>query len=202
MTWWTSEKITPKTKFRFIVGIGSGGVFGLPNVKSITKPSVEVSSKEYRLINHTFNYPGLVKWQPITITFVDMNGEGSAFDTAQLFQKMLTNTGYANPTSTSSITVPEKASSIDNSFGTGIDASVASGANTGAVVISQINPDGEVVEQWTLKNPMIKSVKMGDLSYDADDLVEYSIDVIYDWAEISDGEGSKINIGSAYTAVT
>ena len=134
MSFWTSPNLHPKTKSRFIVSFGTG--FFLPNVKSITKPAVEVATKEYRLMNHYFNYPGLVRWQPIKITFVDMNGTGgpngkSQFDTSQMLYEMLNNSGYAppteenhpigkNPDTNTPITTPEKASTIANSFGDGL----------------------------------------------------------------------------------
>ena len=134
MSFWTSPNLHPKTKSRFIVSFGTG--FFLPNVKSVTKPAVEVATKEYRLMNHYFNYPGLVRWQPIKITFVDMNGAGgpngkSQFDTSQMLYEMLNNSGYAPPTkdkhpigkvpdTNTPITTPEKASTIANSFGDGL----------------------------------------------------------------------------------
>ena len=132
MSFWTSPTVHPKTKSRFIVSFGAG--FFLPNVKTVTKPSVEVATKEYRLMNHYFNYPGLVRWQPIKITFIDMNGTGGHFDTAQMLYEMLENSGYAPPSTTthglgknpkgnaakSPITTPEKASTIANSFGDGL----------------------------------------------------------------------------------
>ena len=134
MSFWTSPNLHPKTKSRFIVSFGTS--FFLPNVKSVTKPAVEVATKEYRLMNHYFNYPGLVRWQPIKITFVDMNGAGgpngkSQFDTSQMLYEMLNNSGYAPPTkdkhpigkvpdTNTPITTPEKASTIANSFGDGL----------------------------------------------------------------------------------
>ena len=63
MSFWTLPNVHPKTKSRFIVTFGTG--LNLPNVKSVDKPSVEVTTKEYRLMNHFFNYPGIIKWQPI-----------------------------------------------------------------------------------------------------------------------------------------
>jgi hypothetical protein len=132
MSFWTDSKLHPKIKSRFIVSFGTG--FFLPNVKSVDKPSVEVSTKEYRLMNHYFNYPGLVKWQPIKITFVDMNVAGGQFDTSQMLYEMLTNSGYIHPTenvhglgkkpqgnaAATPISTPEKASTIANSFGDGL----------------------------------------------------------------------------------
>jgi len=99
MSWWTSATLHPKTKNRFVVVFSN--VFYLPNVKSISKPEVQIETKEYRLLNHTFNYPGNAKWQPVTVKFVDMNGiangEDLHFDTSQFLWQMLNNTGYAYP---------------------------------------------------------------------------------------------------------
>ena len=74
MTFWNQPTLHPKTKSTFLVTFGSS--FTLRNIKTVTKPSVEISKKEVRLMNHHFNYPGIAKWQPIKMTFVDMNGAG------------------------------------------------------------------------------------------------------------------------------
>jgi len=156
MSFWTSPNLHPKIKSRFIVSFGTG--FYLPNVKTVDKPSVEVSTKEYRLMNHFFNYPGLVKWQPIKITFVDMNGAGGEFDTAQMLYEMLKNSGYIHPTesthglgkkpkgnaASSPISSPEKASTIANSFGNGLYeetnySSDAPSSNIRSIRIQQID---------------------------------------------------------------
>jgi hypothetical protein len=86
MTWWGSamngDSFSPKQKSRFIVEMGNGG--NLFSVKSARKPVATVESKQYKMINHYYNYPGLVKWEPITITFVDTKvwGDSTAFNTA------------------------------------------------------------------------------------------------------------------------
>lgn len=59
-------------KDRFVVVIGS---YMIPTVVSVTKPKATIESKEFRMINHYYKYPGLVKWSPITITFVDGTGD-------------------------------------------------------------------------------------------------------------------------------
>ena len=218
MAFWTSHKVQPKLKSRFVVNFGT---FLLPNVKSISKPSVEISTKEYKLLNHHFNYPGIAKWNPITITFVCM-GPGddldSGLDTADMLWKILGNSGYAVPTKNEHIinekgdktglTSPEKLSAGINAFGQGLwddtitgDKGYTPGGTTSpapeAVVIQQLgsgrrsetkDADGNfpmevnVTEQWTLHGPIIKSIKFGDLSYEDDNLVEYTLDIAYDYA--------------------
>ena len=219
MSFWTSKELHPKIKSRFIVTFGTG--FNLPNVKSVDKPSVEVTTKEYRLMNHVFNYPGIVKWQPIKITFVDMNGVGSKFDTTQMLYEMLTNSGYIHPTedthglgkipegnaAKSSISSPEKASTIANSFGNGLYGKTnyspeAPSEEIRTIRIEQIGfgenlkdtndianekgayqSDSRVIERWELINPIITNISWGNLDYSSDDLVECTLDIKYDWAE-------------------
>ena len=61
------------------------------------------------------------------------------------------------------------------------------------IAIQQISPGGipgdipKVVEQWTLINPIIRSLSWGDLAYGDDGLVEYELELDYDYAEISSG---------------
>ena len=219
MSFWTSPNLHPKTKSRFIVSFGTG--FFLPNVKSVTKPAVEVATKEYRLMNHYFNYPGLVRWQPIKITFVDMNGTGalngkSQFDTSEMLYEMLNNSGYAPPTkdkhpigkkpegnaAPSPVTTPEKASTIANSFGDGLWSTTnyspeSPNYNNRTIRIQQIDfgvvkkenapvgANATVIEEWEIINPIITNISWGDLDYGSDDLVECTLDIKYDWAELN-----------------
>ena len=244
MSWWTSREIHPKTKSKFVVVFG--GVFYLPNIKSLNKPKIEFDTKEYRLLNHKFNYPGNGTWQPITMKFVDMNGMGRQndhFDTGAFLWQVLNNTGYTYPyvdnsqfrdphfrnvnsktadefggghhistkikldgdgKSWKTITTPEKSSTIANSFGLGLEnfadfdnASVSKQRisiyqlapftgnepekrNAGR---EESTPQGAIItECWHLVNPIVKSVGWGDLAYDSDDLIEYELGVVYDWA--------------------
>jgi len=207
----------------------------LPNVKSLNKPKIDFDTKEYRLLNHKFNYPGNGTWQPITIKFVDMNGMGMQtehFDTGAFLWQIMNNTGYTYPHVNNSqfrdphfrnvnpksgeefggghhiatkinfrddtttkdikefptwktITTPEKSSTIANSFGLGLTG-VADFKNASTakqkISIYQISPDKKITECWHLINPIVKTIGWGDLDYSADDLVEYELGVVYDWA--------------------
>jgi hypothetical protein len=251
MSWWTSKEIHPKTKDKFVVVFG--GVFYLPNIKTINKPKVEFETKEYRLINHKFNYPGNATWEPITMKFVDMNGMGRKtehFDTAAFLWQIMNNTGYSYPYVDNSqfrdphfrnvykgtggdkkkagleygsghhistklkldgknktwrrMTTPEKSSTIANSFGLGLedvaDFKAASQSKQRISIyqlapytgnedvkknafIDDLTPKGAIItECWHLINPIVKSINWGDLDYSSDELVEYELGVVYDWA--------------------
>ena len=245
MSWWTNTNLQPKTKSKFVVVFG--GSFYLPNIKSLNKPKVEFDTKEYRLLNHKFNYPGNATWQPITMKFVDMNGMGMQkehFDTGAFLWQIMNNTGYTYPHVNNSqfrdphfrnvddegdeeggghhiatkisfrddpdtggikefdtwrtITTPEKSSTIANSFGLGLTG-VADFKNASTskqrISIYQVSPDKKITECWHLINPIVKTIGWGDLDYSADDLVEYELGVVYDWAVMDRTEiGKPLNV--------
>jgi len=204
MTWWGTDlsrgSYQPKQKNRFAVELINGGM--LLSISSITKPSVTIESKQYQMINHYYNYPGIAKWEPITMKFVDGAGWGNQTDsikvagqdisleappnsrmTSAALWEMLLASGYTPPSGETgfssrekSISSPEKASTMDLSFG-------------GNIVIHQLTPEGvnkngilRSVETWTLHNPIITKISWGDLDYGDDGLVEYTLDITYDWA--------------------
>ena len=62
----------PKRKFRFIVDFSSfsGGTSIMAT--KCTKPSYELTAvTEHRVLNHTFKFPGIVKWNDIDVSFID-----------------------------------------------------------------------------------------------------------------------------------
>tara|TARA_Y100000593_G_C4313172_1_gene339422 strand:- start:2324 stop:2926 length:603 start_codon:yes stop_codon:yes gene_type:complete len=195
MSWWTTPgKFELKQKSKFIVSFAND--FFLPNVKTCTKPSLEINTKDFKLLNHHFNYPGIVKWNPIRITFVDVNANGDQFDTAGFLSQMLNNTGYNTPDKnahslstgggdSTGISSPEKSSTIANAFGGGLAGQKddkSANYKRQNVLIQMLTPDGAVNEKWTLVNPLIKSMKFGDLAYDSDEAIEYELEIVYDFA--------------------
>jgi len=205
MSWW-SEAPELKRKSRFYVSIGAGGT--LYPVLTVSKPTVTIESKEYRMINHFYKYPGIPKWENITFTFVDAGFWGSADNvflggneknalkksTSDTLMEMLLASGYVNPRGVESalpndgdnkllpVVSPEKAAMIDRSFGASYNATDGS-----QLQIIQVNAEGKKTEIWTLYNPMITKISWGELDYGSDDVVQYTLDVAYDWAELSKG---------------
>ena len=49
------------------------------------------------------------------------------------------------------------------------------------VIITQLDSNGVAQETWTLNNPIIKSIGLGDLSYESEDLSTIEIAFAYDW---------------------
>ena len=207
MAWWTSPDIQLKQKNRFIMSIGE---FLIPTVVSVDKPSVSIESKEYTMINHVYRYPGIAKWQPITVTFVDGSGNSNkdqalrvaggpatrnvpipdidSLDAAQMLYKILHNSGYKSEKYVHGST--SKNSMQYTSLGN-------------SVRIEQIEPDGKTVsEGWKLHNPIFTDIKWGSLSYADDSAVEYTLTIAYDWAEFYIGEqGKGVNVSAGYYKV-
>ena len=193
MPFWTDkadESVHLKTKNKFILIIGG---FSVITVKTVTKPIATVETKQYRMINHYYNYPGLVKWEPITITFVDMSADRrkgdiaeTANNTARYLRKLLADSGYQTPRN-DGLTTPTKAASIDLAFGS---SKATSTTKSDAILkIQQIDPSGLMaVEEWSLVNPIISKIEWGSLDYSSDEPVEYTLTVEYDYALFKDDE--------------
>jgi len=217
MSWWTSPNVYPKRKNKFIVEFGGGNK--LFNVKTCTLPSIEVATKEYTLINHKFNYPGIPTWQPVKMTFVDVRSVAMVKgfnDTTEMLFNILNNSGYyypdipnegyrksgtghtlgynpdpqKNPRQASSpLTTTEKASTIENGFGSGLirttpNPTDADSSLNRSISILLLDDGGATITQWRLVNPIMTNISWGELDYSNDELLECSIDIKYDWAEL------------------
>jgi len=164
-----AEVFSPKRKFRFIVEMGNGG--RLVSVKSVKKPVATVETKQHRMINHYYNYPGIVKWEPITITFVDFKNWGSAAEAApdSVFKdakgandfknpsqrmtswalwEMLISSGYTPPSYGSGDIISGRNKGISSPE----KAATMSIAFGGSLKIHQLHPDGTVKKEVEIDN--------------------------------------------------
>ena len=158
MAFWTKQDNEPLRKFRFQVTLGEV----LWYAKSVSKPSFEVSTNEYQLINHKFKYPGVLTWNDVEIVITDEKEEKKE----DKYYKKLLDIGY-------------------NPEGTVFDGINKTQYKNGDILIEQLDADGRVLEEWKLINPFIKSVNFGSLDYSSDDLVEITLSVAYDSATLS-----------------
>jgi hypothetical protein len=172
MAFWAARDLDPKRKFRWVVRFTNllkpdGSPIAEYVAKSIVKPSWKVEATPHKFINHTFNFPGRVTWDPVDLKFADPGGDD---DVTTTLYNLLVNSGYANPfnatTAKESITKDAATNSL------------------GRVVIQQLGADeSQILETWTLLNCWCTSVSFGDLSYDEEGLTELSMSLIFDWAE-------------------
>ena len=183
----------PKRKFRFLVTFTS-----LSNltfmVKSVNKPSYTMTPKEHNVLNHVFKFPGVVKWSDVKVTFIDAvePNVGSKFYNALL------NSGYVPPTSEGALVTGITKVGVTDTIGSVVIKQLDGGGmimptDPGELVLG---PDGtNVVEEWELKNAFIKGVSFGEgLDYSSEDIVEVSVDLVYDYAVINPGAVGVLSV--------
>ena len=186
-TFWTDANINnPKRNFRFKVQI-SAGAFETDATdlatsdfywaKTAEKPSFTINAAEHNYLNHTFKFPGRISWNDISITMVDPGKERGV---AYALAKMLADSGYNVPSTTSDLSTISKSKAVGEATKSGASVRVA-----------QLDDDGDEIEAWVLKNAFITDAKFGTLDYSSDDLTEYSITFKYDWA-VLDNSGGQV----------
>lgn len=169
---WSNSALEPKRQFRFLLQLSPIESYVITKVN---RPSFEVGESEHKFINHSFYYPGRVTWNTVTFSLVDP----VLPDSTGILMKMLMASGYRFPTNSNVTRTISKAEAT---------------AAVGNVMIQvlgagdQVDPgnnEGEILEQWTLTNPWIKNVTMGDLDYGSDDIISMDVELRYDWASLS-----------------
>ena len=192
MAFWSNTQLgvpEPKRNYRFLVYVGG---FAPWIAKKVTKPSFSVSEAEHTYINHKFYYPGRVEWSTIDVSFVDPGQP----DSTQSVYNILRQSGYAPPVDPNDTITISKAAAV-NSLGTiRIQTIGDQFQNTGDTTSQPSAPKPlasgrEVLEEWVLYNAWLKDVKLGDLDYTSDDLVEITMTLRYDFALLNDD--NKVN---------
>ena len=183
---WSEAKTEPKRKFRYLLYFA-----GMPQfmAKTVTKPSFQVGSSTHSFLQHNFNFPGRVTWQDVSITIVDPIQP----DATQSLYNILENAGYVLP--------PDVGGDDQNGKAT-ISKSGMVSALGSTVRIDTIGPSGadEIIESWTLNNPIITSVNFDSLDYSSDDILNIQIGLKYDWASLNEDVTLAATAGSGWTA--
>lgn len=199
MAFFSNNKLNPKRKFRWVVEfdnvLGQGSILKVA-AKAVNKPSYSLDVTKHKFINHEFNYPNRVVWNPINLTLIDHIGHGEPnTSVAGILYGMLQAGGYQTPLGPAA---------CENSY-TKARATTA----LGAVKIIQLSGEilrdkvtdipridaavtegGGALETWTLNNAFLTKVEFGELSYDDDALVEIKVEIVYDWADLGTGTGN------------
>ena len=179
MSFWTTTKSwEPKRNFRFQVSISgfardSNSDTVVWWAKKVTKPNFTIAEGKHVFAGHTFYFPGKVEWQEISMTLVDPVSPNAA----TLLMGIVEDSGYVLP----------KAAGSNKSLSKGKFSTLptsTTGGGLGVIKITQLDSDGKVVEEWKLHGAFIKSLKLGDLDYENDDLSNIELGLRYDWAEL------------------
>ena len=173
---WTSPNRDPKRAYRFLVTLPNFDGGATWYAKSATKPKINVSNQEHKYINHTFNYPGRVTWDTVTITLVDPVNPNAARQVAEIIGA----SGYSIPASEDGdITTVNKAQATEA---------------LSTVKITQIGEtDSDILEEWRLQQCWVEAVNFSELSYESEDLSTVELTLRYDWAELTtyDSDGTR-----------
>ena len=157
-------------------------------VQTVKKPNFTVEGPvEAKYIQHTFKYPGRVRWEDVSVTIID---PGGAEDAGFILNNMLARAGYSVP-----FGAPGGNPLIDES----VSKFRANGA-LGLPRLTQIDADGAEIDEWTLHNAYLANVDFGQLSYNEDSLVTYTLTITYDFATYR-ANGQESNITPAQAGV-
>jgi hypothetical protein len=124
------------------------------------------------------------------MTLVDPISVGAVRDTNQ----MIFRSGYRIPGSVPGVGQDNAKTLSKNKMGG--DATATGGIR--GVTIKVLDAEGAEVEVWKLKNPIITSVKFGELDYTNDELKTIELGFKYDWAEC-ETLGTTSNNGTDFT---
>lgn len=178
MAFWSEPNLRePLRQNRWYITFGDsliqGYVFAL---KECSKPEYKIETTSHVLLNHTFNYPKNLVWQPINIKMVSARDEKN--NLASVLQARLDTNGYTLPS------VEQKQLSKK-----------LMSENMG-LSLFQIDANGASIEEWKLYNPMITNVNYGTLTYENDGFVDIGFTITYDYAEfvINADTGISANI--------
>lgn len=171
MSFWNNSNIEPKRGFRFqmyLPGVPGSTDVATYLVRTAAKPNFQMDGQgEVKYVQHTFKYPGRVTWQPIEVTILDPMTP----DSAAKLVNILAESGYTAPrTEADALRSMSKKSA---------------NAAMGGVKLAEINADGNQISEWTLWNAFFTAVNFGQLGYDSDEIVEYTLNIDYDYATYS-----------------
>jgi len=180
---WTDATVSPKRNYRWIVYMGEEAHI-VWYAKTVTTPSYEVSEIEHQFLDNRYYYPGRVQWNEVTLTLVDPVSP----DAVGMTLDILTASGYSVKTKTEAGN-PKTISKGKSAGGEVSDKDGKKGL--GKFRIELYDPEGVVLETWTMQNAWVKSAKYGDLDYSSDELRTVELAIRYDWAECVFGTGEN-----------
>ena len=185
MPFFNDTQFQPKRKFRFLVGFSNLGEDLVYMVTKATRPSFELTNiTEHKILNHTFKFPGIVKWNDIDITLID------AIDpnVGSRFYNVLRNMGYVQPGTADQLAAGISKHQAWQALGEVVIRQLDAGGQGAPDKADQSLPSSGVLsgakshEIWTLKNAFIKSIKWGDVDYSSEDIVTVDVGITYDYA--------------------
>jgi len=176
---WAGDKagLDPKRSHRYILYLE-----GVPTyfVSMAGVPEFTVTEGgTHKFLGHEFRFPGSVQWsKSIQIKLVDT----IEYNMSKKFMDSVRQAGYVYPSNFS-----------ESSANPEYYRKTVSKAKFPfkQVKLQKIDSDGITYETWVLNNPWISKVNFGEANSEKEGLVNLTIDFIYDWAELRDGDSGN-----------
>lgn len=149
-----------KRKFRFTMAIqwGQGQIIPASYVKMAARPKLSIDSTEINFLNATTWIPGKAKWEPITVTYIDVTD----YTTGPLLNWIATIYNFQN---SNYLQMGEKQDWF------------------GQAIIQMYDGCGNVLDAWTLGSCYPESVDFGELAYA--DSEEMTIELQLRYSEVN-----------------
>lgn len=145
-------------------------------LKECGKPEYKIETSQHVLINHTFNYPKNLVWQPINVKMVSAVTQTNSL--ALALNSVINQSGYIIPKEPQNTQLSKKLASFTSIQIIQIDAGDFVVQEDKSIVFKT-----NEIDIWTLRNAFITNVKFGNLSYSSDDFVDVDFTITYDYAE-------------------
>lgn len=166
MAFWAAKEMEPKRKFRWKLSFGNNKNFiDCFVVKKAGRPSFTQTEAIHEFLNHTFYFPGRLKWDELTITLADVIDPNGAAAILGLIRQA----GYQLPVNPNVLSTVSKNDAVTSLNG---------------ISLVQIDSDGNPIEVWKLTNPWIKNVKFAENDYSSDDIQEIELTFRFDFAQL------------------
>lgn len=171
---WLSQNTEPKRTHRFLLSLGNvGGQQGISEfvIQSVTRPSFSRGTVEMPFLDKVFKYPGKTTWNDVTVTLIDSVSPNGA----QILFDILRRSGYVVPSQITPALQRQELVTVSKRRAI---------AALGTPRIKTLSSEGDVMEEWELKQAWISAVEFGEHSYDSDDKLMITLTIVYDWPEI------------------
>lgn len=187
----------PKRNFRFLVSITKDAVGGSTTTtstpvwiaKSTQLPNVTVGDTKVHFVNHEFKYPGKVTYADLQISLIEAVDPNTSFR----LLKMLSDSGYKNPSAISGNPEAEAQTSI-----------IFKSKAVMNVELTHLGGDADATNnKYTLKNAWIKNITLPQsLDYSSEDVSDVQITFAYDYFTMIAGtdKNQQGTVGDGFTA--
>lgn len=161
-TFWSSPNAEAKRKYKFVARWSNSG---LPYfvIAKVDLPKLDIAEAEVNSLNHTFYYPGRVKWNDVQMEIVD----SESINCCKIIMQKFVESGYGFPTTPNQYRTISKAGAVKA---------------LGTLEIQEISWDATILGTWKFTNAWIKTFDAGGMDYSSDEIQKINLTIKYDFA--------------------